>query len=1025
MANLPYGQDSAQIFATYKTYARGGAFPLDDSSVFNTKADLDAYINEEGSYAYAGQIVAVANGSIDGETNGSKEYSVYVIRSDKSLQKIGTNKAFDSVESANTFFTTNTGISFEGEVITVLNAQNKYDLYTVGANNVLTKASFDASTDVPTESNGYASVTVDGSPALTADSATASIDLAGSENITLTVQDGKIVFAYDPSTLTSSDGTAVSLASGSKFTITVPTLDDKNNVTGWVNTEYTMPDISGLVSGTNANGNVIYYDSTANEGAGGWVQGTANNAGLATSADLNNLLATNSAMLFKGAIDLAGFASLTGQENGWTYYVTEAGTYGEHECEVGDLLVWDNSNSKWIAVQVNITGAVSGPATSVDGSIALFDGATGKLIKDSGIVLPTDPKFTDTTYNAFDGSVDGLVPVAGAEEGKFLKADGTWAIPENTTYNAFNGSENGLVPAEGASADKFLAGDGSWKSATYDVFDGTKDGLVPSTGAEEGKFLKADGTWAIPENTTYSQFTSTSEGLVPAGGEGSTKFLRQDGTWVVPTDTIYTEFTTTAAGLVPAAGEDGTKYLRADGTWAVPENTTYEPFAGSTPGLVPEATVEDAGKVLAADGSWVTVTTSFTGLSDTNISTPADGDIVKYDAASQKWVNSTLANAGVVSTDEFTSENILAKIKDVDGTGSGLDADTIDGHDSTYFATAENAALTGTPTAPTAAKDTNTTQIATTEFVQTVVTDKLAVADAMTYKGTLTGEASLPGSFTPEANAGDTYKVGTAGYINGVKVEVGDIFICTEDNTIAAISSNYTLIQAKWDVIPNNSDGTVISSETTTVDGDLVVFDGTNGKVIKKLTLTAGKVIVTDAEGHVSASTVDASKLDYIANLTGDVNEALNAKADAENAALTGTPTAPTAANETSSTQIATTEFVHNVVSDSIAVEEADKAIISDSTGKLTASTVTSTELGYLSGVTSNVQTQLNEKAPTESPALTGIPTAPTAVKGTNTTQIASTEFVQTAVTGLVPVVVSENEPADMPVGTIWMDIQA
>ena len=89
------------------------------------------------------------------------------------------------------------------------------------------------------------------------------------------------------------------------------------------------------------------------------------------------------------------------------------------------------------------------------------------------------------------------------------------------------------------------------------------------------------------------------------------------------------------------------------------------------------------------------------------------------------------------------------------------------------------------------------------------------------------------------------------------------------------------------------------------------------------------------------------------------------------------------------------------------------------------AITVTSTELGYLSGVTSNVQTQLDEKAATESPALTGTPTAPTAAKGTNTTQIASTEFVQTAVTGLVPVVVSENEPVDMPVGTIWMDIQA
>ena len=39
----------------------------------------------------------------------------------------------------------------------------------------------------------------------------------------------------------------------------------------------------------------------------------------------------------------------------------------------------------------------------------------------------------------------------------------------------------------------------------------------------------------------------------------------------------------------------------------------------------------------------------------------------------------------------------------------------------------------------------------------------------------------------------------------------------------------------------------------------------------------------------------------------------------------------------------------------------------------------------------------LNLKAPLSSPALTGIPTAPTATVGTNTTQIATTAFVQTA----------------------------
>ena len=48
----------------------------------------------------------------------------------------------------------------------------------------------------------------------------------------------------------------------------------------------------------------------------------------------------------------------------------------------------------------------------------------------------------------------------------------------------------------------------------------------------------------------------------------------------------------------------------------------------------------------------------------------------------------------------------------------------------------------------------------------------------------------------------------------------------------------------------------------------------------------------------------------------------------------------------------------------------ASRALVSNSSGKVAVSTVTSTELGYLDGVTSNVQTQLNkklEKAPVTS----------------------------------------------------------
>jgi len=64
--------------------------------------------------------------------------------------------------------------------------------------------------------------------------------------------------------------------------------------------------------------------------------------------------------------------------------------------------------------------------------------------------------------------------------------------------------------------------------------------------------------------------------------------------------------------------------------------------------------------------------------------------------------------------------------------------------------------------------------------------------------------------------------------------------------------------------------------------------------------------------------------------------------------------------------------------------------------------TATATELNYVDGVTSPIQTQLGTKAPTASPTFTGVPAAPTATTGTNTTQIATTAFVQTEVAGAV-----------------------
>ena len=117
---------------------------------------------------------------------------------------------------------------------------------------------------------------------------------------------------------------------------------------------------------------------------------------------------------------------------------------------------------------------------------------------------------------------------------------------------------------------------------------------------------------------------------------------------------------------------------------------------------------------------------------------------------------------------------------------------------------------------------------------------------------------------------------------------------------------------------------------------------------------------------------------------------------------LGGTPVAPTAAAGTNTTQIATTAFVATAITSKadLAGPTFTGTVVLPST--TTIGSVSSTELGYVDGVTSAIQTQIDSKAPLASPALTGTPTAPTASAGTNTVQVATTAFATTAATGAV-----------------------
>ncbi|MCG9124290.1 phage tail protein [Laribacter hongkongensis] len=125
-------------------------------------------------------------------------------------------------------------------------------------------------------------------------------------------------------------------------------------------------------------------------------------------------------------------------------------------------------------------------------------------------------------------------------------------------------------------------------------------------------------------------------------------------------------------------------------------------------------------------------------------------------------------------------------------------------------------------------------------------------------------------------------------------------------------------------------------------------------------------------------------------NFATTMTNALAAKAPLASPALTGAPTAPTAAAGTNSTQLANTAFVQAAIASLVASSPAAL----DTLKELAAA------LGNDPNFATTMTNALAAKAPLVSPVLSGTPTAPTAAVGANNTQIANMQAVQQAVNG-------------------------
>lgn len=122
----------------------------------------------------------------------------------------------------------------------------------------------------------------------------------------------------------------------------------------------------------------------------------------------------------------------------------------------------------------------------------------------------------------------------------------------------------------------------------------------------------------------------------------------------------------------------------------------------------------------------------------------------------------------------------------------------------------------------------DSTNVATTAFVQSTLSSKLADADALIFKGTI-GTGGTVTSLPATHSVGWTYKVITAGTYAGQTCEVGDLIIC--------ITKGTTSNNAHWVVAQNNVD--VFTGSTT-------LADGTSGLVRKPLIADKNKFLKGD-----------------------------------------------------------------------------------------------------------------------------------------------------------------------------------
>lgn len=276
-------------------------------------------------------------------------------------------------------------------------------------------------------------------------------------------------------------------------------------------------------------------------------------------------------------------------------------------------------------------------------------------------------------------------------------------------------------------------------------------GLASNTDEALSSATIALATESISNNSTGKV---TTEGVVrgldtSAIAEGTAVWLGVNGAWttvkpVTPAHLVHLGW------VVRSHATEGSVYVKVSNGWELEE--------------LHDVLITDiaTGEVLQWNGTyWENRTLLEAGIQEYNANTVIDASYVHTDNNYTTTEKNKLAGIEAGATADQTASEILTAIKTVDGSGSGLDADLLDGQDGSYYTTYTDNAIAGlVDTAPTTLDTLNELAAALGDdpnFATTVATNIGNVnSDLQSHKGNISNPHSVTKAQVGLGNADNT-----------------------------------------------------------------------------------------------------------------------------------------------------------------------------------------------------------------------------------------------------------------------------